>query len=46
VLKWVQHAQELKAQFDKKSGEVVGVGLLAALGGLMLANSKPRRRRR
>ena len=46
ALKWFQHSQALKVQLDKKSGEVVGVGLLAALGGLMLADSKPRRRRR
>jgi transcriptional regulator with XRE-family HTH domain len=46
ALKWFQHSQALKDQLDKKSGEVVGVGLLAALGGLMLADNKPRRRRR
>lgn len=44
--KWLQHAHALKVQLDKKAGEVVGVGLLAALGGLMLAENKPRKRRR
>jgi transcriptional regulator with XRE-family HTH domain len=47
AVRWFQHAQALKVQLDKKAGEVVGVGLLAALGGLVLAeNSKTRKRRR